>query len=703
MKYLGTLRAMKLASLATVVMVQASGCSSPTAHGSNVDQGNIEWPGYGLDANEQRFSPATQIGPDTIGRLGLAWSYDLPAEAALEATPLEVAGTIFFSGSMGVIYAVDAVTGKEKWTYDPEAGPKEEHGQRMIYPVNRGVAYWDNKVYVATRDGRIVAVDAGTGKLAWSQQALIPGDGSTSTGAPRVFKGKVIIGNSGAEVGARGYVTALDAKTGKFAWRFFTVPGDPSKGFENEAMAMAAKTWSGEWWKYGGGGTPWNAMTYDAELNQILIGTGNGGPYASKFRAKGMQDNLFVTSVVALDPDTGKYKWHYQYNPLDVWDYKATMDIVLTDLTIKGQRRKVLMQAPSNGFFYVIDRTNGKLISAEKIGKVNWAERIDLKTGRPVENPDARYEKGPYTVYPGLIGAHNWQAMAYNPQTGLVYIPYIQLGTTFWHSAEEEAMLPKRKKGFWNLGVLNQGAADPKDPMDGRGSLLAWDPVAQKLRWRVDYKSWWNGGVMTTATNLVFQGLETGELVAYDGNTGKRLWSFDAKMGIMAPPITYTVNHKQYVSVLAGYGGTGGDGSVLDRKTVSWAFDAPRRLLTFALDAKGNLPKNDTIPLAATADLIDQPGLTLAPRKVAQGEYLYNSSCVACHGVAAKAVGGAPDLRASAAAADRETFGTILKDGALATRGMPRFDDLNTEEVDAVYQYIRSTARAAKANGAGKP
>jgi quinohemoprotein ethanol dehydrogenase len=458
--------------------------------GGEAGAGDVNWPGYGNDTKEQRFSTLTQIDDHNIHRLGLVWSLDLPGENALEATPLEVDGTIYFSGGFSAVYAVDVRTGKLLWKYDPkenEAAPREI---RRGLGNNRGVAYWDGKVYVATKDCRMIAVDAHTGRLVWSSSFLVSGSNATSTGAPRIFKSKVIIGNSGAEFAARGYVTAFDAQTGKFAWRFFTVPGDPAKGFENDAMAMAAKTWGGEWWKYGGGGTPWNAITFDEELNQIYIGTGNGGPWNGRFRAPRGEDNLFLASVVALDSDTGEYKWHYQYNPDEVWDYKATADIILTDLTSAGKPRKVLMQAPTNGFFYVIDRYTGKLISAEKIGKVTWADRIDLQTGRPVEMPGIRYESGPIVMYPDQQGTHNWQAMSYNPGTGLVYIPRMQVGMKTQRSPTiEEAtdVTEDPAKISIRVGILRESHLDKNDPMDGKGSLLAWDPKAQKPRWRVDY------------------------------------------------------------------------------------------------------------------------------------------------------------------------------------------------------------------------
>jgi quinohemoprotein ethanol dehydrogenase len=464
----------------------------------------------------------------------------------------------------------------------------------------------------------------------------------------------------------------------------------------DETTKLAAKTWSGEWWKYGGGGTPWNAITYDAEFSQVLVGTGNGGPWNPRFRCETqdgkLRDNLFVASVVALDAKTGRYKWHYQYNPCEASDWKATMDIILANLTINSQPRKVMMQAPSNGFFYVIDRSNGTLISAEKIGKVNWADRIDLKTGRPVERPGIRYEDAPVTLYPSAFGAHDWQAMSYSPDTGLVYIPYIQLGMTMSPSAAAQAAVTANpKKLIIRLGVNAKIVADPKDPLDGKGSLLAWDPIVQKVKWRVDYPFFWNGGTMTTAGNLVFQGTITGGLYAYESATGKRLWSFDAKLGILAPPITFKAKGNQYVSILVGYGASA-DGAIVGMHQ-GWKYGLqPRRLLTFVLDGKAILP--ETPPPDFSVNAVDAPKLVLDPHKVELGMAVFHQSCSAgCHGTTAMAAGGAPDLRESGVVLDRQAFGQFLRDAPLLAFGMARFDDLSDAEVDELYQYIRSEAR----------
>jgi quinohemoprotein ethanol dehydrogenase len=516
--------------------------------------------------------------------------------------------------------------------------------------------------------------------------------GGNIEGAPRVIGDKVIIGQGGAELGFRGYVTAYDTRTGRQVWRFYTVPGNPKNGFENPAMAMAAKTWAGEWWKYGAGGTPWNALTYDKELNRLYIGTGNSSPYDPKIRTLGRGDNLFLASIVAVDPNTGRYIWHYQVNPQEAWDYKATMDIVLADLTIAGRTRKVLMQAPTNGFFYVIDRTNGKLISAEKIGKVTWAERIDLHTGRPVERPGIRYENGPVELWPSTFGAHSWQAMSYNPVTGLVYIPYMQLGMRFSPSAQARSSMSvtdgTHKFPGTSGGVFEFLRADEDD---GKGALLAWDPVRNQLRWKVAHPQMWNGGTLSTAGNLVFQGTATGQFAAYSADAGKQLWQFDAQLGIIAPPITYAVQGKQYVSILVGWGGArGAVAVVLD--PLGWKYGAqPRRLLTFALDSNGKLPP--ATPPDVTFSPAVNSNIQTEPAAVERGSSVYNNSCVVCHGVGATAGGLAPDLRASTTFFDLGALTAILRHGSLTARGMPKFDELADSDIASLQQYVASRAR----------
>src|SRR5687767_7950288 len=405
-----------------------------------------DWLSYGRDYYEQRFSPLTEINDTNVGTLGLAWQFETATERGLEATPLVVDGVMYTTASWSVTYAVDARTGKQLWKYDPEVHRKYDQ-LACCDVVNRGAAFYKGKVYVGVLDGRLVALDANSGKVAWTATTVDQQQPYTITGAPRIAKGKVIIGNGGAEYGVRGYVSAYDAETGKLAWRFYTVPGDPAKGFESPAMEAAAKTWTGEWWKLGGGGTVWDSFSYDPELDLLYVGTGNGSPWNRRLRSPDGGDNLYVSSILALRPDSGELVWHYQTTPGETWDYTATQHMILTDLTIAGRVRKVLMQAPKNGFFYVLDRTTGELISAAPYTEVNWATSIDMKTGRPVETGIARYNK-PEMIRPGPLGGHNWQPMSFNPKTGLVYIPA-------QHNAFGYADDPKFqiRDNAWNTGV----------------------------------------------------------------------------------------------------------------------------------------------------------------------------------------------------------------------------------------------------------
>ncbi len=656
-----------------------------------------DWPATGRGYDGAYFSPTAQIDRKTVGRLGLAWSLDLPFEQTLEATPLAVDGILYFTGQMSKVYAVNAVTGQKLWEYDPESYKYRVENQRNMFPVNRGVAYWKGSVFVGTRDGRLIALDANTGRLLWSEQTVDPDSKKYISGAPLAFDGKVVIGNGGGDFGERGYLTAYDTATGKQLWRFYTAPGDPARGHENPAMEMAAKTWKGEYWKRGTGGGPWNGFTYDEELNRLYIGTGNSGPYDPEARSPGGGDNLFLASIVAVDANTGKYIWHYQVNPREAWDFKATMNIILADLKIAGRDRRVLMQAPTNGFFYVIDRETGELLSAEKTGKVTWAERIDLKSGRPVEAKNVRYRDGPVTFWPSPFGTHNWQPMSFSSQTGLAYIPTIKVPATYG-----------RSQNSLFEGGGTEFVIKKIDPDDGTGRLVAWDPVAQKERWSVRQPNLWNGGVLSTGGGLVFQGDFEGKFNAFDAANGKKLWSFDAKLGIIAAPITYTVDGIQYISVLVGYGGSTQSLALFTR--AGWKYGAqPRRLLTFKLDGKASLPS--TAPRDYTINPIDDPSLRIDQAAVARGERLYSTkACIVCHGFNAKSSGApGPDLRESGIATDPVALSQLLRGGALAQYGMPRFEEITDAQVRDLYMYIRAAARSAargekhnESNGGGR-
>jgi quinohemoprotein ethanol dehydrogenase len=652
-----------------------------------------DWPGYGRTFGEQHFSPLTEISDKNVSQLGLAWSMDLgPGNPATQ--PVEVAGVLYFSSGMSMVHAVDVRTGKLLWQYDPKVAEQSDaarKGMRVTWG-NRGIAWWNGKVYTGTIDGRLIAIDAKTGKEVWSVQTTDKGDGRFITGAPRAFDGKIIVGQGGGDTTTtRAYATAYDAETGKQLWRFYIVPGDPKLGFENKAMEMAAKTWTGEWWKLGGGGHPWNAFAYDAETNTILMGTGNGFPWNQKVRSPGGGDNLFLCSVVALDATTGAYKWHYQYNPGESWDYNAAMDIELADLTIDGRPRKVMLQAPKNGFLYVIDRTNGQLISAEKIARVTWATKIDMATGRPVEVPGARFPNGQsFDMWPATEGAHSWQPMAYSPQTKLLYIPKIEQGFTY----SDKGFDLKKWKPTGGANVAESIGPPTPNPIGYTSALLAIDPATQKQRWKVDTRGGWTGGVLATAGNLVFQGQVDGKFSAYTADTGKELWRFHAQAAVIAAPISYRVNGRQYVTVLVGIGTSPGldwralGGVIIDARTQR------KRVLTFALDGRAKLPP---APPPFRVKPIADPSYRDDPALTAKGFDVFNKHCITCHGWQAIAGGVGPDLRGSAVPLSPEGLNSIVRGGALVGNGMPKFGEITDPEMVALRQYIRSRANDLRA------
>ena len=655
------------------------------------------WLTHGGTYEEQRYSQLDAINDGNVSGLGVAWSFEYDTNRGQEATPIVVDGVIYTTSAWSKVFALDAKTGKLLWSHDPEV-PGEAGFKACCDAVNRGVAVYDGKVFSGTLDGRLIALDAKTGKLAWSTVTVDQSKPYTITGAPRIVKGRVLIGNGGAEYGVRGYVSAYDAATGKLAWRFYTVPpgpGAPADGAaSDDVIEQARATWFGDWTRFGGGGTVWDAIVYDREFNQILIGVGNGSPWNRKVRSEGKGDNLFISSVVALDADSGRYKWHYQGTPGETWDFTQTQPIILADLAIGGASRKVMMQAPKNGYFYVIDRANGKLVSAKGFVPQTWTTGVDMATGRPVEAPNARFDKGPFIALPSAFGAHNWHPMSFSPKTGLVYLPAQEVPYVY---IDDQGF--KERRGGWNVAVdyLANPVPDDKAQFKAlrallKGRLIAWDPVRQKEAWRVDYDGPWNGGTLATAGNLVFQGNAKGEFAAFAADSGKKLWSFDAGTGVVAGPVSFAVDGEQYVAVNAGYGGV---------YALSAAFsDDPRpmpngRLVVFKLGGKAPY----------TIDRIDPPPAVVAegawPAAVVdRGTLLYESSCGVCHGGAAISSGVLPDLRRSGYLADKDAWNSVVIGGALNDRGMIGFSRwMTADDAEAIRAYVAGKAKRLAAEG----
>ncbi len=650
------------------------------------DPGN--WMTHGRTYNEQRFSPLKQITAANVKTLGLAWSYDLDtAHRGQESTPLVIDGVMYVTGAWSKLFAIDAKTGAPKWTFDPKV-PGTAASNACCDVVNRGVAAWKGRLYLGTLDGRLIAVDAASGQKIWEVATTPPGSRYTITGAPRVVKGKVLIGNGGAEMGVRGFLAAFDAETGKALWKFYTVPGDPANGFENKALERAAQTWKGEWWRFGGGGTVWDSMAYDPALDLIYIGVGNGSPWNKKLRDPNGGDNLYLCSIVAIKAETGEYVWHYQSTPGESWDYDATQHMILADLEIGGKTRSVIMQAPKNGIFYVLDRATGELLSAEPFATLNWTTGVDMTTGRPIQVPSASYGNTgkPFVAMPGPGGAHNWQPMSFNPDTRLVYFPVTELAFPYIPDGD----FKKHDLG-WNTGVDFNAGSLPQDPKikaqikSGlKGHLVAWDPVAAKEVWRAELNSPWNGGVVSTAGNLVFQGNSHGEFVAYQATTGERLWSFETQAGVLAAPISYQVDGEQYVAIEVGYGGAFGLAAGELSRDTHIASNVPR-VLVFKLGAQGALP-----PLSKSAmRRLHPPADTASAADLIKGKMAYHTYCGTCHGDSATGNGVLPDLRYTALLNDRAAWDSIVRQGADTARGMVSFKaELDQAASERIRAYI---------------
>jgi quinohemoprotein ethanol dehydrogenase len=650
--------------------VRASAEAIDDARLRAADRDPANWISHGHGYSEQRFSPLSQIHARNAHELRLAWRFPTGLRRGHEATPLVVDGVMYVTGSWSIVFALDASTGKQLWRWDP--GVSEEVGRKACCDVvNRGVAIYKGRVYVGVLDGRLAALDAATGELIWETVTVDQDLPYTITGAPRVVDGKVIIGNGGAEFGVRGYVSAYDAESGELVWRTYTVPGDPSEGFESEALADAARTWNGKWWEIGGGGTVWDSMAFDPKLKLLYIGVGNGSPWSRYDRSPGGGDNLYLSSIIALDPDTGELQWHYQTTPGDNFDFTATQHMILADLTIDGKPRQVIMQAPKNGFFYVLDRATGELLSAENYVEVTWADGVDPETGRPIENESANYEHGLKLVKPTPYGGHNWQPMAFNPITGLVYIPAQEIQGSYKRDPAYEV-----REGDFNTATDLSGFATMSRDM-ANGHLLAWDPVNQREAWRHPHGLAWNGGVLTTAGNLVFQGTADGRFLALRADDGKLLWqSHHANTGIVAAPITYRVGGVQYVSVVAGWGGTfaisGGDASEAAH------VGSEGVVLSYAIINEPLTPE------------VMQAVLDSQNPETRRGNELYHQFCVRCHGATVMAGGVNPDLRESVERLG-DAFVPIVAEG-LGGTSMPGFKDWISEdgirEIRAYVEYM---------------
>ncbi|MFV0477742.1 MAG: PQQ-dependent dehydrogenase, methanol/ethanol family [Parahaliea sp.] len=648
-----------------------------------------QWMSHGRTYDEQRYSPLKQINADNISELGLDWYYDFPSNRGMEATSIVVDGILYTTASWSVVYAFDAKTGEHLWTYDPQV-PKRWMINLCCDAVNRGVAAWNGKIYVGTIDGRLVALDAKSGDVVWDVQTTDRDKPYSITGAPRIIKGKVMIGNGGSEMGVRGYISAYDAESGDMVWRFYTIPGKPGEPYENPILAKAAKTWTGDkYWEYGGGGTVWDSMAYDAELDLLYFGVGNGSPWNRQIRSPDGGDNLFVSSIVAVKPDSGEYVWHYQTTPGESWDYTATQHMILADIEINNNLRKVIMQAPKNGFFYVIDRATGELISAEKYTMATWASHVDLTTGRPVETDNARYGDGPELLYPSTQGGHNWHPMSYSPDTGLVYIPAHRSIMLYADDPDFEFV-----PGAWNLGVDLLPATLPEDPLvraqalaEFTGFITAWDPVTQKEAWRVPHSNLWNGGLLSTAGNLLFQGNADGEFVAYRADNGETLWSSPAYTGIVAAPITYEIDGEQYIAVIAGWGGAMVSFGEIAKRSVKHTPPGGSnysRLLVYRLGGKAALP----LPVKQETVQPEPPPLEADEATLATGLDIYLNTCHYCHGEGAISGTTIPDLRMMDATTHDE-FLAIVLGGLRHEKGMPGFAHrLSVDEANAVHAYL---------------
>ena len=694
--------AMSIAAASGVAAAKSGvGASVDDARLDNAESTPTEWLSYGFNREEHRHSPLKKINAETVKSLGVAWTYDLSTSRGVEATPIVVDGVMYVTSAWSVVHALDAKTGKELWVHDPNVD-RAVGVKACCDVVNRGVAVYKGRVFVGVIDGRVQALDASSGELVWEKITVDQSKPYTITGAPRVVKNKVLIGNGGAELGVRGYISAYNVDNGELVWRFYTVPNPDKKPDGAASDSAHAKlgndSWgdTGEWKTDGGGGTVWDSIIYDEVHDRVIFGVGNSSPWAWRRRDPSGKDNLFVSSIVAMDADTGEYAWHFQTTPGDTWDYTATQTLILADLPLAdgGGKKRVVMQAPKNGFFYVIDAESGKFLSGEAfVPDLNWAKGLD-ENGRPIVLPEARDQRTAYLQNPGPLGAHNWHPMAFNPELNLAYIPAQELPQIY---RETDPSKPQGTK--WNIGFeLSEGipVEMPADLMKFmrtslKGRLIAWDPIKQEPRWSVEHTNAWNGGVLSTAGGLVFQGRLEGEFAAYRADTGEKLWSADLKSGGASGPGTFEIDGEQYVTITTGWGSAYAlaAGFAYDKAVPS----SVGKVVTFKLGGTGEVPDHDLEPIAKVP-----PAPAFGDEALLQkGNALYQNNCSVCHGPVAISSGVLPDLRWSEVAGDAEDWKSVVMGGERASNGMVSFSDvLKADESEAIRAYVLKQAHLGK-------